>query len=249
MQKCTASQWYVLISLYFQVLSSWHISSPVKTSLEKNNDNCGGNKVTRHGGKLLNDRRHSCAVNPGAKLTSSPSAQGETQKAPNKEGCLDLFFSELFITSEAVKNSSLMLQMERWKGGKRHLGREKAFQANCGSFWYIVYQHARCCVCRLCASRNSLLWAAVRKWTVSKLKTWSNLNPAFLLKVTWQKPQYFRMHFCYKVFLYLSKISKWTPRQSDSLVLFVLWDTKVWCIILHNFPHSHSGKPLKINEP
>lgn len=39
----------------------------------------------------------------------------KTQKAPNKEGCLDLlfFFAEVFITGEAVKNSSLVLQTGR----------------------------------------------------------------------------------------------------------------------------------------
>lgn len=131
--------------------------------------------------KPLNERRHFDVINPGAKSTSSPSAPGKNTKG--REGCLHLFCffscSEVFIAGEAVKNSSLMLQMERWKSEKRALRGERRLSR------LIVWASDTQCITTHGAvsvdfmPAESLLLAAVRKWTVYKMKTRENLNPEF----------------------------------------------------------------------
>lgn len=129
----------------------------------------------------LNERRHSNVINPGAKSTSSPSAQGKNTKGSQQRRLSSCFVFLRYSSpmTEEVKNSLLMLQMERWKSAKKALWgeREKAFQANCGSFSYIVYQHARCCLSTLFQQKPEIscgqLWGneLCRKWKHGKICT------------------------------------------------------------------------------
>lgn len=73
----------------------------------------------------------------------------------NKGG---VFMSFCPVGSEDVKNSSLMLQIERWKSWKKEaLWRREAFQANCDSSSCIVYQHIVLCLYTSCQWKRSPL--------------------------------------------------------------------------------------------
>lgn len=140
---------------------------------------------------------------------SSPSAQGKNAKGSQQRRVSSFICCCFFLRySSLVRHSKIAHSCCKWSDErvkkKGTSGREKTFQANCGSFWCTVYHHAWCCVWRLCASRNSLLWADVRKlkW-MSKMKTWV-MEPNIFFKVTRQKPYYFWMHFCHTMFLDLT---------------------------------------------
>lgn len=115
--------------------------------------------------KLLNERWYSVLINPGAKSTCSPSAQCKNTKDSEERRLSSfVFFPPKY--SSLVRESKIACSCCKWRDErvkKGTSGREKAFQANCGSFSYIVDKHTRCCVCRRHSSRNCLLWAAVRK--------------------------------------------------------------------------------------
>lgn len=189
--------------------------------------------------KLLNERRHSKVI--------------FIIPAFSTEGCLPI----CSFLKHSVKNSLLVLQMQWWKTARKGTsGRVKVFQANCGSSSCIVNQQPRRCVRGLVTGGNALLWAAVRKRDVSIMKTLCTQR-----FFQWQKSQYFcgctsamrcacqrqsalMLHWK-KVRLLTniwSKISKWTHWQSDAFYVCAAWRV-VWCIILHNSPHSRSEKP------
>ena len=128
LQKCTPRHWYLLITLYFQVRC--HISSDCQ--------NVSGWKQWQLWGKtmwlgteeeLLNERRRSDVISPGAKSTGSPSARGKNTKGlPTKK--------VVFIWGFFLRYSSLVRQSKIarscWKRRdervqKRHFGEREGF--------------------------------------------------------------------------------------------------------------------------